>query len=285
MGVLSLLAILLWRPAVRALSHETLYPFDNLKLWFNRVVATRVQAMFHRAEYASRIRLLERNLAALQLEVSSSRELEAENDRLRKLLDFPPPPRTRWQAAPVLSHGGAAGVWQSIRVGKGSLHGVKRGDPVVLPDCVVGRVAEVSAHTCDVMLLTDPNSRIAAELELHGEDVGTARGILYGGGTRSGTDDLSLKLLYVVEPLRLRYLEMEFVPPPRTRVVTSGLGHVFPKGLTLGWLVDSQIDSTGLSREGEVVPAVDFASLTEVFLLQSQETGNGTAAARTKEGP
>ncbi|MBR4170263.1 MAG: rod shape-determining protein MreC [Kiritimatiellae bacterium] len=285
MGALSLLAILLWRPGVRALSHEVQFPFDNLKRWFNREILTRAQAVFHRAEYASRIHHLERNLATLRLEISSSRELEEENARLRKLLDFPPPPRTHWQAAPVLSHGGAAGVWQSIRVGKGSLHGVKRGDPVVLPDCVVGRVAEVSAHTCDVMLLTDPNSRIAAELELHGEDVGTARGILYGGGTRSGTDDLSLKLLYVVEPLRLRYLEMEFVPPPRTRVVTSGLGHVFPKGLTLGWLLDSQIDSTGLSREGEVVPAVDFASLTEVFLLQSSESGKGTAPTRPKEAP
>lgn len=263
--------MLVWRSGVRGFAREALYPFENLNVWFRRAVVSRVRGVFRRSGLAAECAALRRDLQRLELEASELGNVEAENERLRKLLDFQPAARVRWQAAPVHSRGGTVGVWHSVRVGKGSDHGVRVGDPAVVPEGVVGRVIAVSAHTADVMLLTDPNCRIPAELELEGEDFGTVRGILYGGGTRAGTDDPSLTLLYVVEPLRLRYLDRDFAPPPRTRVVTSGLGRAFPKGLTIGWMLDSRGDGNGLSREAEVVPAVDFAGLDTVFLLERRE--------------
>ena len=130
----------------------------------------------------------------------------------------------------------------------------------------VGRVADVSPHTSEVMLVTDPNSRVACELETPGEGVGVVRGILYGGGSRPSADP-ALTLLYVVDPLRLRYLAREFEPAPRVRVVTSGLGTTFPKGLTVGYVLESRLEPNGLSREASVMPAVDMAALDEVFVL------------------
>jgi rod shape-determining protein MreC len=127
-------------------------------------------------------------------------------------------------------------------------------------------VVDVSPHTSEVMLITDPNSRVACELESPGEGVGVVRGILYGGGERSAADP-KLKLLYVVDPLRLRYLAREFEPAPRTRVVTSGLAQTFPKGLAVGYLLESRLEPNGLSREASVMPAVDMAGLDEVFIL------------------
>ena len=267
--VLSLGALLFWRAGVRDFSREALYPYENACLWFERTVWVRVQALSSRAHHASRNAMLERDVARLQMAAADTDALEAEAARLRGLLDFSPPVACRWLAAPVISRGGTSGMWQSVRLAKGSAQGVRKGDPVVVPEGVVGRVVDVSLHTSEVMLITDPNSRVACELESSGEGVGIVRGILYGGGERPAADP-ALKLLYVVDPLRLRYLAREFEPAPRTRVVTSGLAQTFPKGLTVGYLLESRVEPNGLSREATVMAAVDMASLDEVFILSAR---------------
>lgn len=263
--VLSLVALLIFGAGVRGCAREAVYPYANACLWFERNVGVRVQALFSRTRHAARNAMLERDVARLRIEAAEAEALDAEVARLRSLLDFAPQAPGRWVAAPVLSRGGTADVWQSVRLGKGSLQGVSKGAPVMVPEGVVGRVTDVSPHTCEVMLITDPNSRVACELDVSGENVGVVRGILYGGGSRSAADP-KLTLLYVVDPLRLRYLAREFEPAPRTRVVTSGLGQIFPKGLTVGYLLDSKPEPNGLSREASVLSAVDMASLDTVFI-------------------
>ena len=267
--VLSLGAFLFWRSGIRDFSREALYPYENACLWLERTVWVRVQAVFSRAHHASRNAMLERDVARLQTVAADTEALEAEVARLRALLDFSPPVACRWLAAPVISRGGTSAVWQSVRLAKGTAHGVCKGDPVVVPEGVVGRVADVSLHTSEVMLITDPNSRVACELDGPGEGLGVVRGILYGGGSRPVADP-KLTLLYVVDPLRLRYLAREYEPAPRTRVVTSGLGQTFPKGLTVGYLLESHLEPNGLSREATVMPAVDMAALDEVFILSAK---------------
>ena len=265
----SLGMLVFWHAGVGVLSREALYPYENAKVWFDRTVWVRVRAVIMRARTATRAAMLERDVARLRMAASEVEELEAEVARLRELLDFSPPIACRWQAAPVLSRGGTSAVWQSVRLGKGSRHGVRKGDPVVVPDGIVGRVTEVSPHTSDVMLITDPNSRVACELETPDEGVGVVRGILYGGGSRPAAAP-ALTLLYVVEPLRLRYLSRDFEPPPRMRVVTSGQGTTYPKGLTVGYLLESKLNPDGLAREASVIPAVDMVALDEVFILTRQ---------------
>ena len=266
---LSLGALLFMGAEVRDFAREALYPCANASLWFQRTVGVRARAFFSRARYAALNAMLERDVARLKIDAAEAEALAAEATRLRSLLDFSPQAPGRWVAAPVISRGGTSAVWQSVRLGKGAKHGVSKGDPVVAPEpegaVVVGRVTDVSAHTCEVMLITDPNSRVACELEVSGEGVGVVRGILFGGGSHAAADS-ELTLLYVVDPLRLRFLGREFEPAPRTRVVTSGLGQIFPKGLTVGYLLESRLEKNGLSREASVVPAADMAALDTVFI-------------------
>jgi rod shape-determining protein MreC len=66
----------------------------------------------------------------------------------------------------------------------------------------------------------------------------------------------------------------EFEPAPRTRVITSGLGNTFPKGLTIGYLLSSTMEPQNLSREAEVMPAVDMAGLQDVFILAARGDKN-----------
>jgi len=269
--IVSLGAFVFLRSSVRAFASETLYPFSNAYLWLDQTVGLHVRAAFTRVNYASRYAKQERELTRLQVMFAEAETREAEVKHLRTLLEYAPPVPCRWMAAPVISRGGTAGIWQSVRIGKGSVHGVRRGDLVMVPEGVVGRVSDVSLHTSEIMLITDPNSRVACELDLPSEEgTGIVRGILYGGGVRPGGNP-KLTLLYVVEPLRLRFMAREFEPAPRTRVITSGLGNTFPKGLTVGYVLSSMMEPQNLSREAEVMPAVDMAALQDVFILAARE--------------
>lgn len=264
---ISLLAMFFAGSGLHVLSREAVYPFSNFFVWTERVVGKRVRALLQRADYAARYARLEQDLARLQVLVDEGDAKDKEIARLRQALDLVSASQSHVTVAPIISRGGTLAVWQSIRLGKGAEEGLRKGDVVIVPEGVVGRITAVTPHTSDVMLITDPNSRVACELELPvDEQIGAVRGILYGGGVRATAADATLSLLYVVEPLRLRYLAREYEPAPRTRVVTSGLGTAYPRGLTVGYLLSSKTEANNLSREGEVVPAVDIAALDYVFV-------------------
>ena len=149
--------------------------------------------------------------------------------------------------------GAAAGAPNVFRVDKGSLAGVREGAVVVAPEGLVGRVTAVSPHTADVTRITDRSVKVSCVVESGASE--NAVGILAGG-----SDDL----------LVLRHLTGEADPPPRSRVVTSGLGGVFPKGIEVGVLLGIRTDADGLSREGDVQPSVDFPELEDVFIRRGK---------------
>ena len=76
-----------------------------------------------------------------------------------------------------------------------------------------------------------------------------------------------LQLLYVIDPLRLRFLKRDVEIAPRSRVVTSGLGGVFPQGIPVGYLLETTVDPAGLYRDAAVMPAADLGNLQTVFVL------------------
>jgi len=254
------------RPGVR----EGLLPFHRAAFWLRRQMADRMVNVFSRMDLAARQAGLEREVVRLRQAESELERMAAENRRLRLLLGFRAPAPWRAVGAPVLARGGVTGWWQSLCLGKGAADGVAVGDPVVVPEGLVGRVAAVSAHTCDVLLLTDPNCRVACELDPAPDGAGAIRGVLYGAGGRGGTPG-GLTLLYVVDPLRLRYLRRDVQPAPLTRVISSGLGGGLPRGLVVGHLLESRASADGLYREADVAPAADLAVLDAVFVLTGGE--------------
>ena len=192
-------------------------------------------------------------------------DLQRENARLRRALDldYAPP---GFVCAEVVSRGGASGWWKTIRINKGTKHGVLRNRAVLDTQGLVGRVISASTETADVLLLTDVNSKLSCVIEGVGPG---ARGILSGSGV-SGPDDI-LVLLHMVEPMSLAYLAKDLEVETGARILTSGLGGLFPAGLPVGEVVDASTDSTGLFQRARVAPYVDFASLDRVFVLVGRD--------------
>lgn len=261
------------RAWLRAASGELFLPVGNAVAWVRGRVAPRLGALLRAQEALDRARALEDENARLRIDALLLEQVSAENAALRRQAGAAPRGAPRMERCVVISRGGAAGWWRSLRLNKGSSSGIGVGDAVVAPDGLVGVVRDVSASTADVRLITDPSSRVACALET-APGAPPARGILRGAGWGSRGSDVS-EFLFVAEPMRLEYLDRDAppapcatgAPPARARVVTSGLGGAIPGGLPVGWLLDSSVEPNGLYRTGSVLPAVDFAGLATLFVL------------------
>ena len=51
------------------------------------------------------------------------------------------------------------------------------------------------------------------------------------------------------------------------QIVTSGLGGYYPSGLVIGSVESHQTGDDGLARYAVLAPMMDFAALTEVFVI------------------
>ena len=253
-------AVLFWVVGGFAVASEAVYPVEKSATWFQRNISCRLRTLWRRSSYAAENARLRREIDMLRMSLA-----ELERNAVRAG-DGVGAPLKDWIHAPVLSRNGAAGAKNFLRIGKGSLHGVEKGAAVAVPDGLVGIVDDVSPHTCTVKLITDPSVKVSCVLETGDPALGAVLGIVSGMGAVK-VAETKVSVLYVVNPLRVGHLKNGFEPSPRTRISTSGLGGVFPKGILVGYLVsDARRDSSKLEMEGDVAPAVDFPALEEVFI-------------------
>ena len=252
----------LWIAGGFAVAAEAVYPVERTATWFQRHVTCRLRTLWRRQNYGAENARLRRANDILHMALQESeRARAAQGDAAGR-----PSPERAWIDAPVLSRGGTTGVKGFLRIGRGSLQGVREGAAVAAPDGLVGIVSEVSPHTCTVRLISDPSVKVSCEIETGDAALGAVYGIVSGRETTT-VAQTDVTVLYFVNPLRISHLKNGFAPPPRARVVTSGMGGVFPKGLVVGYLIsDIRDDDSKLEREADVAPAVDFPALEEVFI-------------------
>lgn len=192
-------------------------------------------------------------IAQYEYSVQQNKELEAEILRLENLLKLPSMPAFRFEPARVARRD-ESGWWSRLIIRKGENYGIPVGAPVVFTGGVVGRVAEVHAYTAVVELISSPEVRLAAFLEGDNRPISFEGGINPTFGPPKG----------VVEFVPLDIYASRTRP---RRLVTSGLGGVYPAGLTLGTLVKVESSTDGLFKSGEVELDPNLANLTEVTVL------------------
>lgn len=213
--------------------------------------------------------------ARLSAELGRLRGVEArlvsadqENERLRKLLDF-------HRAAPGVKKLAARVIARSVspyfrvyrvRIDAGSAAGIRPGMPVVTGDGVVGRIHRAYGDYADVQLIADPESSIDVIVQ------GTrATGFLRGRGESNNYR------------CRIEHLALADLVRDGDVIVTSGVGagNPFPKGLVVGRVSHVIRKQYGVSQEVEVLPAVDFSKVEEVFVLRD---GAGVFVTPPKPG-
>ncbi len=191
--------------------------------------------------------------ASYELRLQDDARLRTEIARLEELLRLPSYGDFRAEPARVVRRDFSV-WWQRLVIRKGANHGLTVGAPAIYSGGLVGRVSEVHANTAVVELISSPGLRLAAVFD--GDD----RPVSFQGGVNA--------------PLRPAEALLEYVPldvfataaSPR-RLVTSGLGGVYPPGLYVGEVFTLEASTDGLFKTGRAVLDPRLGRLTEVTVL------------------
>lgn len=158
-------------------------------------------------------RRLKRELAALEPWRDQAIALKNVNARYEAMLGIRPQPDVQMVTARSVLD--ARGPFSNARlIDNGSGSGVKVGNPVINEHGLVGRVVGTSSNVSRVLLLTDVASRVPVLV-----DRTDARAILTGDG--SGNP-------------RLEFVRGVGSVQPGDRILTSGDGGGFPRGVPIG---------------------------------------------------
>jgi rod shape-determining protein MreC len=188
-------------------------------------------------------------LASLEAQVHT---LAEENKELRDILDkkdslsdFKPIQASVVARNPDHWH-------EMIILNKGEVNGIKENMPVVTSKGLIGKVKSISQFTSTVQLLStmDPKYRISSVIQADKEVYGLVEGF----------DDERELLLIKTIPYDAEIKKGQ-------NVITSGLGGVFPKGLTIGKVVEVVPDQYGLNQTAYVKPGANFYDLEDVMVI------------------
>ena len=194
--------------------------------------------------------------AALELKLKGMEDVRRENTRLREVTRYNVPAEYLSVVARVATRDSSS-WWQRIVIRKGRNDGIRPGAPVVFGDTVVGRVTAVHLTTSEVDLVTSPGFRCTAYVE--GDDQN--RIVLINGVAANSLGTAKA---------RVSVIPYDYLLPAGTpaRVTTTGMGGVFPSGLTLGYLDGgAYATQVGNFKESLLVPSRDLYNLQEVSVL------------------
>ncbi len=255
---LALAGILLSLPAQRK---------TQLKRWFGTVFVVGFGASRSAEKAAEKARVavtprkvLGKQLADLQeqnqrlrLQLKQTEVIARENDRLRSALGWKK--QTPWSVKLARVVGRDPSNWHRvIHIDLGTRNGVTENMPVMTNDGLVGRVSSVGVTRSQVVLIGDPNCQVGAMIEATGE----AGVISPGQSTRLGPGIVALN--YIAGDSELK---------PGDRVLTSGLGPVFPKGIPVGTVIHARTLDYGLTKDARVKLHANLNRLEHVWVLMN----------------
>ena len=136
-------------------------------------------------------------------------------------------------------------------INRGSNQLVQRNYIVLRKEGLVGRIQSVSPFQSSVQLITDHRSRVSSLIQRN-----RIRGLIYG--THKG--------------LEMRQINKHANIKIGDRVISSGLGGLYPKGLLIGWVKEIRHQKHELFKTAILDSAVDFNQIEEVFVIVPSKT-------------
>lgn len=137
-------------------------------------------------------------------------------------------------------------------IDKGRKHGIENNMAVAVPGALVGYTFDVEYNKSSVRCIIDPDSSVAAIVE-NTRDQGTLSGRLAQSGKHE---------------CRMYYLSYNVLPRPDDRVVTSGVGFEFPKGIPIGYVRETTRGLEDSKQYIVVEPIADFDHIENVIVYR-----------------
>jgi rod shape-determining protein MreC len=191
-------------------------------------------------------------LVEMSVRLSQCGETARENERLRAALGFEPSPEYRLTPAKVIQVSGFGNHLPiTATINKGTNDSVFFDLPIINQDGLIGRVASASDHFASIQLLTDPSHRVAARI--------------------AGSREMGIVRFVAQRGMVLDNFPIQGTIGVGDTVITSGLGGVYPSGLTIGTVAEVTRPGDKPFCDVKLHPAANFRSLEEVFVLRPEQ--------------
>lgn len=198
---------------------------------------------------------LQTRLADLEMQLIRLEELEKQNERLKKLASFVDENKDMVVTGATVIAKNPGNWFNNITIDKGSKHGVAVNMAVVTDQGLVGRVIEVADGWAKVRTIVDGKSAVSGIVQRNRDN-----GLLKGNNSLGSEDGLC----------RMIYLPEDSNVTAGDKVLTSGLGEIFPKGIYIGEIIEVTKDTRELYMTAIVKPGVDFQRLEEVLVVTDE---------------
>ena len=205
-------------------------------------------------------RLMEDENSKLRAQLGALTELKLENERLNDLLGFKKKSKMELLAAKVIGKDIVTNH-DTIRINRGSKHGLKPKMAAITTGGVVGYVIAIETLSSQILLLTDRYAAIDAIVQRS-----RSRGIISGQQDHCQMENLQRSDDVLVGDL----------------IVTSGLHKIFPKGFPIGTVTEVEKSRYGISQKVTLSPAIQPQNLEEIFIVLNTHNEDFTPK---EEGP
>ena len=198
-------------------------------------------------------KLLKQQLLNMEEKLNQHIENSVQFSRLRSQLLFAQKKAHKEIFSEII--GESADNTHQIRlINRGSNQLLQRNYIVIRKEGLVGRIQSVSPYQSSVQLIIDHRSRVPALIQRN-----RVRGLIYG--THDG--------------MEMRQINQHAKIKIGDRVISSGLGNLYPKGILIGWVSGINREPHELFKTARLDSAVDFNQIEEVFaILPSKSDSN-----------
>ena len=176
-------------------------------------------------------------------------QLEAENERLRKLLSVKEREKAKGQVAQIL-YTARDPFSRKVIVDKGQQANIVAGQPAIDESGVVGQVTRVFPFSSEITLITDKDQAVPVQIVRNGQ-----RSVVFGLGNGQ---------------LELRYMPANADVEVGDLLVTSGLDGVYLPGFPVAKVINIERDSAYSFARIFCAPVAGVENFGEVMVLDAR---------------
>lgn len=177
-------------------------------------------------------------------------QLQAENERLRKLLGVKEREQAKGQVAQIM-YTARDPFSRKVIVDKGQQAGITAGQPAIDEGGVVGQVTRVFPFSAEITLITDKDQAVPVQIVRSGQ-----RSVIFGLGNGQ---------------LELRYMPANADVEVGDLLVTSGLDGVYLPGFPVAKVINIERDSAYSFARIFCVPVAGVENFGELMVLDPRQ--------------
>ncbi len=260
--VISVVILLLVIIYFSALNRENTLVYDNAVSFVTRPISQFMTFVDHQCsdfwqyfqdkkQLAEENAELERKVTELEYKNAELSSYEAENERLRSMLELKnKTPQFDLIAATVISKDNS-NYYSTFLIDKGADHGIATHMAVIGTKGLIGYVIETGTNWAKIQTIIDGGSSAGCM-------VTRTKSVAVTNGTTELLHEGLLSMLYISKEMSI--VEGDIIE-------TSGLGQIYPSGIMIGRVKELKKDETTQSQYALIQPVEDFENIREVFVI------------------